>query len=53
MRMRTSARVCMGINVCPYGYIRAYMYVRDFVRVSVRLVCVCMNTSVTILMSYF
>ena len=35
------------------GYMRAYMYVPACVRVSVRLVCVCMYTSMTFLMSYF
>ena len=42
MRIRTSARVCMGFEcVSSCRYMRAYMYVRACVRVSVRLVCVC------------
>ena len=41
MRIRTSACVCMGINVSACRYMRAYMYVRACVRVSVSLVCCC------------
>ena len=53
MHMRTS-RMCVWYKcVSACGYMRAYMYVRARVRVSVRLVCVCMYTSVTILMSNF
>ena len=52
MRMPTSASVYGYKCASACGYVRAYLYARACVRVSVRLVCVCMYTSVTILMSY-
>ena len=57
MRMRTSAHLCMGINVslrvgtCVHTCLCVLVCV--CVCVSVRLVRVCMYTSVTIRLSYF